>query len=288
VARVPRDEVEPGRGVVRNLPQRAAARADRPGDIQRGDEQRRPNRRRNACSRAGEQPRAPGPAERVDEEERDRAEGEVQVGERNRRDRRAGQDEPPAATAPRALEGPERERDQDRDRPAQVPCALRHAIGRQREGEPAEERRAARQAELAQPHAREASGREVGQQDQDVPGDDRPERLSQRPERQPERPAAEVDPRARLRPEGVRVEPGRAAVVELVPDEPEVVDGLQVVARGRFAADRLCARGEVRAEVLRRGPHRGQARRKVERAGESYKARAAESSSSKSGTSAVS
>ena len=77
-------------------------------------------------------------------------------------------------------------------------------------------------------------------------------------------------------------------MVELVPDEPQVVDGLQIVARGRLAADRLRAGGEVRAKVLRRGPHRGQSRREVERAGEGYKARAAESSSSKSGTSAVS
>ena len=50
----------------------------------------------------------------------------------------------------------------------------------------------------------------------------------------------------------------------------------------------LGARGEARVEVLRRRPHRSQARREIERAGEGYKAWAAESSSSKSGTSAVS
>ena len=77
-------------------------------------------------------------------------------------------------------------------------------------------------------------------------------------------------------------------MVELVADEPKVVDGLQIVARRGLATNRFRARGEVGAEVLRRGPHRGQAGREVERAGEGYKARAAESSSSKSGTSAVS
>ncbi len=77
-------------------------------------------------------------------------------------------------------------------------------------------------------------------------------------------------------------------MLELVPDEPEVVDGLEVVADRCLALDRLRARGEVRAEVLVGRPHRDQPGREVERAGERYKARAAESSSSKSGTSAVS
>src|SRR5204863_7864816 len=107
-------------------------------------------------------------------------------------------------------------------------------------------------------------------------------------ERQTERPAAEVDAWARLRLEGVRVEPGGPAVIELVADEPEVVDGLQVVARGGLATNRLRACGEVGAEGLRGWPHRSKGGREVERAGEGYKARAAESSSSKSGTSAVS
>ena len=77
------------------------------------------------------------------------------------------------------------------------------------------------------------------------------------------------------------------AVLELVPDEPEVVNGLQVVADRRLSVDRLGARREVRPEVLRRGPHRRESDDEVEPAGERYKARAAESSSSKSGTSAV-
>jgi hypothetical protein len=71
-------------------------------------------------------------------------------------------------------------------------------------------------------------------------------------------------------------------------DEPEVVDRLEVVADRRFALNRLGAGREVGAEVLLGRPHRDQAGREVERAGERYKSRAAESSSSKSGTSAVS
>ena len=64
--------------------------------------------------------------------------------------------------------------------------------------------------------------------------------------------------------------------------------GLQVVAARRLARDVLGARGETRVEMLRRRPHRSEPRREVESAGEGYKAWAAESSSSKSGTSAVS
>ncbi len=75
---------------------------------------------------------------------------------------------------------------------------------------------------------------------------------------------------------------------ELVADEPEVVLGLEVVARGRLARNRCRLGEEVRAGVLERGPGRERPSAEVERADERYKARAAESSSSKSGTSAVS
>ena len=166
--------------------------------------------------------------------------------------------------------------------------ALRHPVRRERERQPADQCRARRQQDLSQPEVREASGREVRQQHQQVPREDRPEGGVERPERKPKRPAAEVDPRARFRLERVRVAPRRAPVVELVADEPEVVDGLQVVAARRLPRDVLGARGEPRVEMLRRRPHRSQSRREVESAGEGYKARAAESSSSKSGTSAVS
>ena len=75
---------------------------------------------------------------------------------------------------------------------------------------------------------------------------------------------------------------------KLVADEPEVVLRLQVVAGGGLARHRRRVREEVRAGVLQRGPGRDDPGTEVERADESYKARAAESSSSKSGTSAVS
>ncbi len=77
-------------------------------------------------------------------------------------------------------------------------------------------------------------------------------------------------------------------MLELIADEPEVVLGLEVVARGRLPRYRGSPREEVRARVLQRGPGRDDTGAEVERADERYKARAAESSSSKSGTSAVS
>jgi hypothetical protein len=77
-------------------------------------------------------------------------------------------------------------------------------------------------------------------------------------------------------------------VLELVADEPEVVLGLEVVAGGCLTGDGCRAREEVRAGVLERGPGRDDPGAEVEGADERYKARAAESSSSKSGTSAVS
>jgi hypothetical protein len=71
-------------------------------------------------------------------------------------------------------------------------------------------------------------------------------------------------------------------------DEPEVVLGLEVVSSGGLARDRRRVGEEVRAGVLQRRPGRYDPGAEVKRADESYKARAAESSSSKSGTSAVS
>ncbi len=71
-------------------------------------------------------------------------------------------------------------------------------------------------------------------------------------------------------------------------DEPEVVLGLQVIAGRRLARDGRRPREEVRTGVLERGPGGRDSGAQVERADERYKARAAESSSSKFGTSAVS
>ena len=77
-------------------------------------------------------------------------------------------------------------------------------------------------------------------------------------------------------------------MLELVADEPEVVLGLEMVSRGGLTGHRRRLGEEVRAGVLERGPGRDDSGAEVERADEGYKARAAESSSSKSGTSAVS
>src|SRR4029450_8910283 len=82
--------------------------------------------------------------------------------------------------------------------------------------------------------------------------------------------------------------PGAAPPGERVPDEPEVLLRLQVVARRRLARDRGPAREEARPGVVELRGHREHARAEVERDEERYRGRAAESSSSKSGTSAAS
>ena len=60
--------------------------------------------------------------------------------------------------------------------------------------------------------------------------------------------------RSRLGPERVRVAPGRAAVLELVADEPPVVKSLQVVSRGRFAVTRRTTGEEVGPSMQHRRP----------------------------------
>ena len=71
-------------------------------------------------------------------------------------------------------------------------------------------------------------------------------------------------------------------------DEPEVVERLQVVTRGGLTVRRRTTREEVGADVQDRRPGRRCSGCEVERGPERYKACAARSSSSKSGTSAVS
>ena len=61
-----------------------------------------------------------------------------------------------------------------------------------------------------------------------------PEQPVERPERGPEQPALQVRRRFRLGPEGVRVGPGRGALLELVPGKPERPAELEVVAGGRL------------------------------------------------------
>ena len=73
-----------------------------------------------------------------------------------------------------------------------------------------------------------------------------------------------------------------------MPDEPVVVEGLQVIAGRRLAVGGRTSREEVRACIADGRPRRRDARREVERGAERYIACAARTSSSKSGTSAVS
>ena len=77
-------------------------------------------------------------------------------------------------------------------------------------------------------------------------------------------------------------------MLDLVADEPVVVQRLQMVAGRRLAVGRRSAGEEVCAGMEDRRPRRGRTGREVERSCERYKACAARSSSSKSGTSAVS
>ena len=73
-------------------------------------------------------------------------------------------------------------------------------------------------------------------------------------------------------------------MVELVPDEPEVVERLEVVAGRGLAVAGRAARDELRVRVPDGGPGRGDAGSEVEGAGERYVGCVAASSSSKSGT----
>src|SRR5215213_1856827 len=169
-----------------------------------------------------------------------------------------------------------------------MPRALCDAVGLKGEDDAADGSRGGREAELTQPQVGEGARSEVGQQQEQVPPEHRSEDRSEWPERQPEGPAAEVPARRALRPERVRVAPRCVATRKLVADEPEVVFGLQVVAGRRLTGNRRRAREEARAGVVEPRPHRQEAGAEVERDEKRYKARAAESSSSKSGTSAAS
>ena len=123
-----------------------------------------------------------------------------------------------------------------------MPDALLHAVRRDRESEPTGERRAARQAELAQPCTRDRSGQRVEQHLQHVPARDETEHRTERPEREAVRPARVVRLRLRLGAKRVWVAPRRAPVLELVPDEPVVVERLQMVAGGRLTVPRRSTR----------------------------------------------
>ena len=170
------------------------------------------------------------------------------AGERDRRERGGGK----PRLAP--LDAVEREREQHRDRAEQMPRRLGDAVGRQREGEPADQRGAERQPERPQPERREAAGADVGQQDEEVPAGDGSEDGLQRPVHGRERPAGEVHPRLDLRLEAVGIEPRRLATRELVPRQPQVVGGLKMVAgRDSPLARRAVAEQAVGLEDGRRG-----------------------------------
>jgi len=119
-----------------------------------------------------------------------------------------------------------------------------------------------------------------------VPRGDGPEERAERPVDEAERPAGKDGLRFGQRLEAVRVLPGRSAVGELVPDEPEAVDGLEVVSGGWLAVPVASARHERAREGPDRRPGRKDRGDSVEEGYESE--RAAANSSSKSGTSPVS
>src|SRR3989442_158728 len=119
-----------------------------------------------------------------------------------------------------------------------------------------------------------------------VPAAIEPKHGGRGPEEDREGQAGDVRRLLPLRGEGVRVPPRGAAVLELVADEPVVVQRLQVVAGGSFAVCGRAAREEVRASVQGRRPGRGRGGREIQSRAERYKACAARRSSSKSGTSA--
>ena len=122
----------------------------------------------------------------------------------------------------------------------------------------------------------------------EVPSDDEAEGHAERPEEQPERPARVVWLWLRLGPERVRIEPRRAPAVELITDEPPVVQRLQVIPRRRIAVPRRPTGEELRTRVQHGRPRGGNSGRDVEDDRERYEARAAASNASKSGSSEVS
>jgi hypothetical protein len=169
-------------------------------------------------------------------------------------------------------------------------AALGEAIGRDREDKPSQRRGEQREPELAQPSECCKTGENDGHEQKKVPGDNRAEQPIERPEGKAERPAGEHELRIDERLEAIWIAPRRAAVIELVPDQPEAVDGLQVVACRRLAKAGAAAGDERAPEVSdggRGGDDRGgSVERRNERDGARQESkRAAASSSSTSGTS---
>ena len=172
------------------------------------------------------------------------------AGQRDRRQRRGSDHVQPA------LPGPEREGQEHRDPAEQVAGAgLHRAVGRERERQPTDERSADPEAERAQPQKGKGARPEVSEQEKRVPAADGAEAGVKRPEDRAERPACEVDARLCLRPEAVGVAPRNVALTQLVSGEPELPDGLQVIAgSGGPGKAAKALRHEVVVGVLQRRP----------------------------------
>jgi hypothetical protein len=101
-----------------------------------------------------------------------------------------------------------------------------------------------------------------------------------------ERPPGEVEPRLHHRLEAVGVAPRLPSVSELVARQPQLPGGLEMIAASRRARPPLEPfREEVRTRVAQCRPRRNDAGAEQDAYDESDNARAAESSSSRSGTS---
>ena len=140
-----------------------------------------------------------------------------------------------------------------------MPHALFHAVGGNRKGKATREGGAAGKAELTQPGAREQAGERVDHELQDVPRGDGANGGVERPEEKSERPAGIVRLRRRLRAKRVRIEPGSVCVLQLMSDEPPVVERLQMIARRCLAVTRRASREKRRARVQNGGPRRADA-----------------------------
>ena len=174
-------EVPPARRVLSDLVERAAAGLSRTDDDGLPDEDPRAHGRDRARDAVWPEPAFAD--ERVREEEGDRAEGQMHLARKwNRRERRARKNEPPGTPTPRALERPQGERQERGDRAEEVSDALRHAVRGDGEHKPADERRAAREAELAQPGAGAKARERVDQELDEVPAPDESERGAEGPE----------------------------------------------------------------------------------------------------------
>src|SRR5213592_3575008 len=111
-----------------------------------------------------------------------------------------------------------------------MPCALLEAVGSQGVDQSPDRGRPEAEVEATEPQIGEEPRRDDRREQEQVPGDDGAEGRFDGPEGKAEGPASDHRLRLDERLEAVRVLPGSPAVLELVPDEPEAVDGLEVVS----------------------------------------------------------